>query len=164
MKNSKRADYKSSFDTHVIGTTFEDQVHAGDIATAGIINDHMDAVRASSIVQREVASIMPAYFKGKKSGATDFVGIGRDGKTVEVIEVKNWNRINDGMTPSEAAFDQAIGGAVSIQHNFGDRFETIIITSIARFRDDEAGTFEDTVVSRSFTNAEVASMGHTYTK
>ena len=164
MKNSQRADYRPSFDTHVIGMTFEDQINAGDIATAGKINDHMDAVRATSMIQREVTSAMPAYFKGKKSGSTDFVGIHRDGKTVEVIEVKNWNRVNDGKTASESAYDQAIGGAVSIQHNFGSRFETIIITSIARHRDDEAGTFEDFIVSNTFTNKEVFEMGHSYTK
>ena len=149
---------------NAIGKAFEDSVEIGGEATSGKINDHMDSVKATSFIQREVETSMPAYFKGKKSGAIDFVGIARDGKTVEIIEVKNWNRENNGVTASVDAYNQAIGGAVAIQHHTGERFETIIITSIARHRDDEAGTFEDIIVSNSFTNKEVFEMGHSFVK
>ena len=152
----------SSSKPQSFGEAFESEVYFGN-DNSGVINNHMNAVRANSSMQREVASVMPRYFSGKDTGSIDIVAISNDGKTVEIIEVKNWNKKNDGMTPSEAAFDQAIGGAVAIQSGNGRHpvkgfrnFETYIITSIARYRG------HDSVRSESFSADEVAKMGRVY--
>ena len=148
-----------------MGDSFEAEVFQRT-GVSDIINAHMDAVRASSRVTEQVKTVMPRYFAGKSTGEIDGIAISIDGKHVEIMEVKDYNFKRNGMFPHEAAFDQAIGGAVAIQSGNGrnpvkgfEAFETYTITAISRWRYDT-----DRVDSKTFTATEIAEMGHSYTK
>ena len=139
------------------GDAFEREVFNG--GNGGKVTQHMINVISNSKMTQEFATSMPKSWTGKQSGRVDIIAVSNNGKSVEIIEIKDWNRMNDGMTPAKAAFKQAVGGAVAIHSGNGNNpikgfknFTHYRITAIARFQGVE------TVTTHVYTAAQIAAI------